>query len=252
MTTTHNHIASIALITASVLLLILFCAPWANAFPSGALIMGVVVTLFEVGAPIEILKYLHIRARDFNIYAHNIDTLIDLLFPPYGTKKITPNFHGIAQELTTLLKTIIAVFIPYTLGYWAFFHLLAIRNGSELFISFNLPPRLWYEIIVQIFVVALPEELFYRGFLQGALLKKWPNRHHFWGLPVGAAVIITNLFFALGHMFTSWSPLRLLTFFPGLLFSYLVYKNKSLLSAILFHAACNILGQILYASFFIK
>jgi membrane protease YdiL (CAAX protease family) len=88
--------------------------------------------------------------------------------------------------------------------------------------------------------------------LQSAFLHKWPNRSYFFGLPIGRAIIFSNMIFALAHVVSSHSPVRLLTFFPGLIFAYLVYKNKSLLSAILFHAACNLLGQILYASFFLR
>src|SRR5262249_25131897 len=157
-----------------------------------------------------------------------IDTIIDIIFPPYGITKLTPDIPGILAELKHFLITSIVVFVPYIFGYWAFFHLLAINEDSSLIIAFNVPPQLWYEIIVQIFVVATPEELFYRGFLQSALLKKWPNRTYIYFLPVGFAIIITNIFFALGHLVTTWSAPRILTFFPGLIFSYLVYKNKSL------------------------
>lgn len=252
MTATHHKLAIIALLATAVLMLLLCCSFWVNALPQGSLIMGVIIVLYEITLPIEILKYFHLRARDYNIYAHNIDTIIDNLFPPYGVKKLQPDIVGMYQELLSLCTISLIILIPYIAGYWAYAHVQAIRSSSELVISLNLPPRLWYEIIMQIFVVALPEELFYRGFLQSALLKIWPNRTRFLGLPLGRAILLTNIFFALGHLLTTWSPARLLTFFPGLIFSYLVFKNKSILAVIIFHALCNIVGQILYASFYIK
>ncbi len=108
------------------------------------------------------------------------------------------------------------------------------------------------EILTQLIVIGLPEELFYRGFLQGVFVRTWVPKTFILGLPVGRAIMLTNVIFAFAHVVGGFSPVRLLTFFPGLLFSWLVFKRHNLLSAIIFHAACNILGQILYASWFFK
>lgn len=252
MKTKFDHITLIACLCAAGLLGVLAISPLFSSIPYGQLGIGIIVVLVEVALPLEILKWLHLKPRDFNIYAHNIDALLDLPFPPYGSLRVKPDFLGLAQELIVLCKVVLITIVPYCLAYGAFLQLKALHEGNVLVVSLNLPPKLWYEIVVQVFVVALPEELFYRGFLQGALRKKWPHQRYFLGIPLGLSVIVTNIFFALGHVVTTWSPWRLLTFFPGLIFSALTVKNKSIFSSILYHAICNIVGLILYQSFFIK
>lgn len=251
MTNKTNRIFGYAIGSSIILMALLITSYFLKSNSTASLIITIAIILFQIIAPIEILKYCGISAREFNIYAHNIDTIIDILFPPWGKRKIRPHFSAIANELLVLFKVSLVIFIPYIICYWAYYEFLAIYHGLRVAISYNFPPRLGFEIITQIAVIALPEELFYRGFLQSALLKKWPNRLKIFGLPMGKAIIITNLIFAVAHVASTFSPLRLLTFFPGLIFSYLVYRNHSLLAAVLFHAACNILGQILYASLFL-
>lgn len=248
----RDSITYIAILAAGILLLILSCSPWVATFAYGSLFMGSVIILFQVAVPIEVLKFYHLNPRDFNIYAHNIDGILDNLFPPYGSKKVRPDYQAIGQELVFFLKTCTFILLPYIFVYGCTLHVISLwQGGIGIHFIPNLPPKLWYEIMVQIFVVALPEEIFYRGFLQSALLKKWPNRTHIYGIPFGCAIILTNIFFALGHFVSNWSFYRLMTFFPGLIFSYLVYKNKSVFSAILFHALCNILALILKTSLLI-
>jgi membrane protease YdiL (CAAX protease family) len=250
MSKSPHNLALIACLAAASLLALLMASPMVNALPHGALFLSVMVIVFEVVVPLEIIKWYGLKPRDFNIYVHHIDAVLDIPFPPYGALLKKPDYNGLFLELAVFLKISLLVFLPYCLAYAAFFHLRAVQLEQELFFSFSLPDKLWYEALVQIFVVALPEELFYRGFLQGSLLKVWPQHKPLW-LP-GRAILLTNLFFALGHVVGTLSPERLLTFFPGLIFSYLTLRNKSIFSTILFHALCNIIGAILYQSFYMK
>lgn len=239
-----------ALLASALLMVLLVISYFTRGIAIATTVLSIAIIFFEITIPFEVLKRLNLRPRDANIYAHNIDTTLDLLFPPFGRMRNKPDFQGAKRELTFFLIFSIAIFAPYVICYWAYFKFTAASSGTTLVVNWNFPPMLWYEVITQIFVVALPEEIFYRGFLQSALMRTFPARGHRAWL-MGTAVILTNIIFALGHVASTLNPMRLLTFFPGLLFSYLVLRNKSLLSAILFHAACNILGQILYASFYL-
>ncbi|MES2504710.1 MAG: CPBP family intramembrane glutamic endopeptidase [Myxococcota bacterium] len=101
--------------------------------------------------------------------------------------------------------------------------------------------NLLWGFAINLLMIALPEEIFYRGFLQSRLLRVYR--------PI-TAVLLVNLFFALGHFAGEYSLIRLLPFFPGLVFSWLVYKsNGSLLGATLYHALCNVFGEWLAESF---
>jgi len=243
--TAKNGIFGFALIAALGLLGLLLMSFCLKDIPYASIIFTVVIILYQVVVPFEILKYNHKKMRDFNIYAHHIDAVIDLILPPYGVKKILPRFHDIVNELMVLVKVSVFTLIPYVFLYLLYFKALAQSHGEELMVTLNYPFKISHQIIIHIFVIALPEEIFYRGFLQSSLLKRWPNNRFIFGLPMGRAIIITNIIFAFAHVASSLMPLRLLTFFPGLIFSYLTYKNRSILSATLYHALCNILGQIL-------
>lgn len=113
----------------------------------------------------------------------------------------------------------------------------------------RLPPRFGEWVIDQVFVVALPEEFFYRGYLQARLRDAWPQGRRVLGGRLGKAYWVTALLFALGHLaiFEAW---RLAVFFPALLFGWMRERTGTVLGAALFHAACNLYVRFLEVSFF--
>jgi uncharacterized protein len=155
-----------------------------------------------------------------------------------------------------VLATVLPIFV---LGYSAFVHalpqlpataqaLLAPYVGAPHF-ALRLPPRFPEWIIDQLFVVALPEEFFYRGYVQTRLRDALPQGVVLWGARLGPAFWWTAVLFALGHLaiFEVW---RLGVFFPALLFGWLRERTGSVLGAALVHACANLLMQVLEASFF--
>jgi len=98
-------------------------------------------------------------------------------------------------------------------------------------------------------VVALPEEFFYRGYLQTRLRDAWPWGRVVLGVRLGPAFFLTAALFALGHLaiFQVW---RLGVFFPALLFGFLREKTGTVIGAALFHALCNLAVLVLEASFY--
>lgn len=101
------------------------------------------------------------------------------------------------------------------------------------------PPQLAMTILSQLVVVALPEEFFFRGYLQGRLADVFAQRH---------AVPATALLFALGHYLVTFEPAALAVFFPGLLFGLLRAYTGSVLAGTLYHATCNVLIDVLHRS----
>ena len=87
--------------------------------------------------------------------------------------------------------------------------------------------------------VALPEEAFYRGYLQTSLDRVWRPRFKVFGAEVGAALVVTSLVFSVGHVLTEPYIGRLAVFFPSLLFGWLRAKTGGIGASMLFHAACN-------------
>lgn len=106
---------------------------------------------------------------------------------------------------------------------------------------------LWMLLATHWLLVALPEEFFYRGYLQPRL-QRWP-----WldlivfrlaGLQVTRANVLTSMLFGVAHFMVGGNPLRLAVFFPSLLFGALRDRTGTIATPLLFHAFCNILAHI--------
>jgi membrane protease YdiL (CAAX protease family) len=116
--------------------------------------------------------------------------------------------------------------------------------------SLHLPAGLAVLALSQILVVALPEELFFRGYLMSRLEERWPSRRRLWGASVGWPLLISSLLFGLGHFLVDFQPARLAVFFPALVFGWMRQRTGSLAPAALFHALCNLFSDVLHESFF--
>ena len=104
-----------------------------------------------------------------------------------------------------------------------------------------------YFILGQLLLVALPEEVFYRGYVQSRLEQKYPRNRKFMGVEVSwKALIYTSGIFAIGHILTISHPARLAVFFPSLLFGWMRNATGSVLSAVLFHATCNLFAHLAF------
>jgi len=86
----------------------------------------------------------------------------------------------------------------------------------------------------QLIMVAVPEEVFFRGFLQetfGNDLK---------------GVLVVSLLFGVAHLpayFFGNDVYALLTFFPSLVMGYLYMKTSNVLPSVLFHLLSNVVYQ---------
>ncbi len=125
-------------------------------------------------------------------------------------------------------------------------------------------------LLTQVLGIAMPEEMFYRGYAQTALddASKW--RVRLLGADVGAGLILGSLVFALGHVATTGHPARLSVFFPSLVFGWLraprvcrrarapekqggaraPEKQGGIGASVAFHAACNIFSALLTDAYF--
>lgn len=106
-------------------------------------------------------------------------------------------------------------------------------------LTLRLPPQPLLTLVSQLIVVALPEEFFFRGFVQGRLREICSGP---------AALLGTAALFALGHFLVTFEPAALAVFFPGLLFGLMRAATGSVLAGTLFHATCNLLIDVLHRS----
>ena len=75
--------------------------------------------------------------------------------------------------------------------------------------------------------------------------KLWAPKYALFGVRIGMAAVLASFLFALGHFLGEWNPLRLGPFLPGLVFAWQRNATGSVIGAITFHAACNLLSEIL-------
>jgi uncharacterized protein len=101
----------------------------------------------------------------------------------------------------------------------------------------------------QLLVIALPEECFYRGYLQSSLDDVWRSRVRVLGAPLGPSVIVTSALFAAGHLATEFDVNRLAVFFPALLFGWLRARTGGVGAGIALHALCNLFATYLARSY---
>jgi len=98
-------------------------------------------------------------------------------------------------------------------------------------------------------VIALPEEAFFRGYVQSSLDERWGTPHNLFGAQVGWGLVATSVVFALGHLLAVPYPARLAVFFPSLLFGWLRNRTGGVGASILFHGTCNVLAAVLAAGY---
>ena len=152
------------------------------------------------------------------------------------------------QAFTGATWIFLCIALPYSAAFWLYFepgdHFSFAKAwcGPHAGLFPGGPSSAFLELILaHLFVIALPEELFFRGFLQPALIRRWGARPLLWGGSLGWANLSVSLLFALGHYLTSLDPQRLAVFFPSLLFGWLAQRRGSISSSVILHAQCNLL-----------
>jgi len=139
----------------------------------------------------------------------------DLMWDPKGV------LVGLAVSIVLLL-----LYVAVLVGYGMYKGLSLELN----FLSYSF-------VLTQLLLVALPEEVFFRGYLQYKLGNNIKG------------IVIVSLLFALGHFVTlcigggyniAVCSQAVLTFFPSLVMGYLYFRTKTLWASILFHFLANV------------
>lgn len=175
----------------------------------------------------------------------------------------------LASNVRTLAVAVLCSLPLFLLGFLVFYEVTCTHRGvgllgslSEIFApvcghwkglpqaSLVWPDNFLMLALSQVIAVALPEELFFRGYLLGRLEARFPSRRVLWGAPVGRALLVCSALFAVGHVLVDFDPQRLAVFFPALIFGWMRARTGSLLPGAVFHALCNLFSDVLYTSFF--
>lgn len=129
--------------------------------------------------------------------------------------------------------------------------------------DFEAKRTLWWIplwVATQLLLIALPEEYFYRGWLQTRLEAAFGARAEALGRPVRAwlgltpAIFVTSLLFGLGHLLVPIGgvliPTRMSVFFPSLIFGWLRRRTGTLTASIVYHACSNLMVLFAAVHFF--
>jgi membrane protease YdiL (CAAX protease family) len=120
-------------------------------------------------------------------------------------------------------------------------------EGDEIELERTL---IWMALwgLTQLLFIALPEEYFYRGYVQtrlsDAAKARGGGEERAW-LGFTWAMVWTSALFAIGHLLIPVNGVllaqRAAVFFPSLVFGWLRAKTGSIVASTLYHAACNLM-----------
>ena len=198
-----------------------------------------VLTVFAAGATVLIL---HLDAawvrRNQGLFIAAIWLYLPLLAA--WLKKIEFASLGLGRPPVWLSLALVGlwVLISYPPFYLAWGWVQVYHFGQ----TFQLarPQGLLNLILVQTLAIALPEEVFFRGYLQSRLNLICGRPWRLWSAEIGPGLFATALVFTLCHLLISVNWLRIAIFFPALLFGWMRERTNSLLAPILFHALSNL------------
>ena len=145
------------------------------------------------------------------------------------------------REIGVALGLAALIFPPFffAFGWW---------HSAHGWPRLALPSDFWSFAFAQLLVVALPEEVFFRGYVQTRLDDAFgePRGALFRRLGVHPmSLLLQAVLFALVHFVAIHHPNRLAVFFPGLLFGVLRAWRGGVGAAIVFHALSNVYSDFL-------
>jgi membrane protease YdiL (CAAX protease family) len=133
-----------------------------------------------------------------------------------------------------------AIFVPFLIGYH-FYQTLIFGWKFEG----TWPPEPLKLIGYHLFFVAIPEELFYRGYLQTRLDEAFGRPWRVLGADIGPGLLVTCLIFAFGHSLVQFQWWHFAIFFPSLVFGWMRARTGQIVAGAFFHAWCNIVVSTL-------
>jgi membrane protease YdiL (CAAX protease family) len=192
---------------------------------------GTAVGLAFVG----VTYFLVLRGDDTRVRHHGLSLGGLLEWGPLDFRRM---LRDGARAAGWALLAAAAIFPAFWLGFLAWWQ----PKSSFVLPSFHGFPT---QAANELLMIALPEEAFYRGYLQTAVDDELPARRRILGANVGWSLLIVSVIFALGHLLTRLDPNRLAVFFPSLVFGWLRVRSGGIGAPTTFHALCNLFAWFL-------
>jgi len=144
--------------------------------------------------------------------------------------------------IVTHLLIVFVLFAAYAVG-----HIAVARLGWGAVFEPRLPRDLGWLAVHQLLAISLPEETFFRGYVQGRLNRAFGRGRSVFGATVGVGLWIQAGLFALCHLATGdWTRLRV--FFFALFAGWLRERTGSIAAPVVYHAVANVWYAIVFSS----
>ncbi len=197
-------------------------------------------------AVIAVARYTHVLDQ----YLGTIAAVLFLYIPVIilFIKKKSPELYGLGKKgmLSGMVKAIAMVVIIFPLYSTGFYFYMKWFYHLAMTLSFMHTLPILRFAFYDLLMVAIPEEVFYRGYLQSELKQYDRKKIHIAGIEIGVSFVIVNILFALGHLIVIQDIVRLAVFFPGLVFSWLKEKDDNISGSVTFHWLSNVLSFLLF------
>lgn len=153
------------------------------------------------------------------------------------------------EALRWLVVLVLIVFVPFVIGYhyWQTVGVPALQELLHVRLYSHLPALGWIWpanplklLAYNLFFVAIPEEMFYRGYIQSRLNEILPPRWVVFGTKVGPGLLWTCLLFAFGHSLVIFQWWHVFIIIPSLAFGWLRERTNGIVAGAFFHAWCNV------------
>lgn len=189
-----------------------------------------------------VVSLLFLLIRKTGFYPHFLIPFLLLYLPFFLIRKekrdlkdfgLEPRNWGF-DDLTLVLKASVTVLLPYV-----FLQQLLVGGARQQ--QLMSLEKIFSLILIELFLVSLPEEVFFRGYLQTHLENIFSKRFHFLGTRFGFGLILTAALFVLSHFLFTRRLFSLAVFFPALVFGWLKERTGKVLAPAVFHALANII-----------
>jgi membrane protease YdiL (CAAX protease family) len=171
---------------------------------------------------------------------------------PWAYPMALPSFRDAAPWLEALRWLLVLagiLIVPFVVGYhlWQTVGVPWLQELLHVRLYARPPALGWIWpgspiklIAYNLFFVAIPEEMFYRGYIQSRLDEIMPPRWQVLGTRVGPGLLWTCLLFAFGHSLVVVQWWHVFIIVPSLAFGWLRARTDGIVAGAFFHAWCTV------------
>lgn len=232
-----NSIYTVVVIVVCVILLQIDSKRFIHLFASMVLaIVGVFIMIHLIKGFYNIAVYKHLKLSTgtaFNLYisydkALLATILLGTIVPKVLTKEGFRNVLLVSIPCIAVSSCIILFYMKYS---------------NLIVFDPKFPFAFFPWVLVQLFFVAIPEEVFFRGFLQREITKNLPNKL----APALAILTVSLLFSAIHFIFIPKIAYVCMMFIASVLYGSIYHFSKSIETSMITHFFVNIIHFIFFS-----